>query len=324
MSITTSEVDDSGDDGAVDEELKAKTGWRYTVAQIKRDTTARIGLYVIAVIAIIAIFTSIDYYIFDYGLAEEFYYHPEADPDEPQRLLPPVGLENEFGSGTIEHPLGTDQRGRDILVRLIYGTRIAFTAGLMATLIGFTGGTIIGAISGYYGGKVDDVLQRLMETIYAIPFLVLVIAFMTAFGQSLTYAMIGVGLISVPVFNRLIRSRIVSIREEEYIEAAKASGLRDHTIILKYVIPNSIAPVLVQGTLQLGFAILVIAGLSFLGFGVQPPTPDWGQMLADSRGVMLPNPWFSIWPGLMILITVVAFNTFGDGLQDALDPRIQN
>lgn len=304
--------------------IQANVGWRYTVQQIRRDTTARMGLYVIVFLGLIALFTSIDYYIFDYAFAERYLYHPERDPPGAQRLLPPVGLENQFGSGTLSHPLGTDQRGRDILVRLIYGTRIAIMAGLMATLIGFVGGTLIGAISGYYGGWVDDVLQRSMETLYAIPFLVLVIAFMVAFGQSLLIAMIGVGLISIPVFNRLIRSRVVSVREEEYIEAARAGGLRTRTIILHYIIPNSIAPVLVQATLQLGFAILVIAGLSFLGFGVQPPTPDWGQMLAQSRNVMIPNPWFSIWPGLAILITVVAFNTFGDGLQDALDPRIKN
>ncbi|WP_254864690.1 ABC transporter permease [Halovivax gelatinilyticus] len=324
MSIDHGETEKLDDGADAEPRVEAKVGLSYTISQVKRDTTARIGLYIILFVTAVAAITSIDYYLLDYTIAETVLHHPEQDPDEQQRLLPPVGFDNQFGSGVWEHPLGTDQRGRDVLTRLIYGTRIAFLAGLAATAIGFIGGTLIGAVSGYYGGWVDDVLQRLMETLYAIPFLILVIAFMTAFGQSLMFAMVGIGLISMPVFNRLIRSRVVSVREEEYIEAARASGIKTRTIILRYVIPNSFAPVLVQATLQIGFAILAIAGLSFLGFGVQPPTPEWGQMLADSRDYMIPNPWFSVWPGIAILITVVAFNTFGDGLQDALDPRINN
>jgi len=325
MSIESSRVEDEHTDGEESADcVEARVGLRYTLGQVRRDTTAKIGLYVVVVVGLLAVITSFDYHVLDYSLAEQFLSHPEQDPDSPQPLLPPAPLENNFGQGTWAHPLGTDQRGRDILTRVIYGSRIAITAGLLATVIGFVSGTVVGAISGYYGGWVDDVLQRTMETIYAIPFLVLVIAFMTAFGQDLMYAMVGIGIISMPVFNRLIRSRVVSVREEEYIKAAHASGLKDRTIIFRYVIPNSFAPVLVQATLQIGFAILAIAGLSFLGFGVQPPTPSWGRMLAQSRDVMLPNPWFSVWPGLAILITVVAFNTFGDGLQDALDPRINN
>jgi peptide/nickel transport system permease protein len=233
-------------------------------------------------------------------------------------------MENQFGPGVIEHPLGTDHRGRDLLTRVVYGTRVAMTVGFMATGIGLVGGTLVGAVSGYYGGRVDDVLQRITETIYAIPFLVLVIAFMTAFGRDLTFAMIGVGITAIPVFNRLIRSRVVSIREEDYVEAARAAGVKDRNIILRHIIPNSFAPVLVQATLQVGVSILIVAGLSFLGFGAQPPTPSWGQMLSASRGYMLPAPTFSLWPGFAILITVIGFNILGDGLQDALDPRINN
>ena len=182
----------------------------------------------------------------------------------------------------------------------------------------------VGAVAGYHGGWTDDVLMRCAETLYAIPFLVLVIAFMAAFGRDLTFAMIGVGITTIPVFARLIRSRVVSVREEEYIEAARAAGVRDRNIILRHVIPNSFAPVLVQATLQVGISILIVAGLSFLGFGAQPPTPSWGQMLSQSRGYMLPDPWFSLWPGIAILVTVMGFNLLGDGLRDALDPRINN
>jgi len=305
-------------------EIEARVGLRYTLRQVRRDTTARIGIYTIGFITVIAVLASIDHYVFGYGVAEAIWYSPVQDPEQVERLLPPVGMENQFGQGTLEHPMGTDHRGRDILGRLFYGTRIAITVGFMATAIGLIGGTLIGAISGYYGGWIDDVLQRFTETIYAIPFLVLVIAFMTAFGRNLTFAMVGVGITSVPVFNRLIRSRVVSVREEDYIEAARAAGVKDRNIIFRHVIPNSFAPVLVQATLQIGVSILIVAGLSFLGFGAQPPTPSWGQMLSASRNYMLPAPTFSIFPGIAILITVIGFNILGDGLQDALDPRINN
>ncbi|PSQ55050.1 ABC transporter permease [Halobacteriales archaeon SW_8_68_21] len=305
-------------------EIEARVGLRYTLRQVRRDTTARIGIYTIGFITVVAVLASIDHYVFGYGVAEAIWYSPVQDPEQVERLLPPVGMENQFGQGTLEHPMGTDHRGRDILGRLFYGTRIAITVGFMATAIGLIGGTLIGAISGYYGGWIDDVLQRFTETIYAIPFLVLVIAFMTAFGRNLTFAMVGVGITSVPVFNRLIRSRVVSVREEDYIEAARAAGVKDRNIIFRHVIPNSFAPVLVQATLQIGVSILIVAGLSFLGFGAQPPTPSWGQMLSASRNYMLPAPTFSIFPGIAILITVIGFNILGDGLQDALDPRINN
>jgi len=153
---------------------------------------------------------------------------------------------------------------------------------------------------------------------------VLVIAFMAAFGRNLTYAMIGVSIISVPIFARLIRSEVLSIREETYVEAAQAAGVKDRNILLRHVIPNSFAPVVVQTTLQMGTNILIVAGLSFLGFGAQPPTPSWGQMLSIARNYMLPAPWFSVWPGLAILVTVMAFNILGDGLRYILDPRLND
>ncbi|WP_306054902.1 ABC transporter permease [Natronococcus wangiae] len=314
-----SSEEDSLQSGA--EAVEANVGLSYTIKQVKRDTTARIGLYIIGFMSAVAILTTIDAVVFDYGFARTYLHDPVSDPDNINelRLLPPVGM-----GGELQYPLGTDDRGRDILTRLIYGTRIAMTAGFFATAVGFVGGTVIGAVSGYYGGRVDDVLQRITETMYAIPFLVLVIAIMAVLGSNIWFAVVGVGIASIPVFNRLIRSRVVSIREEEYIEAAKAAGVRDRNIILRHVIPNSFAPVLVQSTLQIGYAILIIAGLSFLGFGAQPPTPSWGQMLAGSRNHMINAPTFSIWPGIAILITVIGFNLFGDGLQDALDPRINN
>ena len=306
------------------ERVEARVGWRYTLDQIKRDTTARIGLYIIGFMTAMAAFAFIDSQLLDYAVAEAVWYNPENDPANPKILYPPVGTTNTFGTGTWAHPLGTDHRGRDILVRLVYGSRIAMQVGIISTAIGMVGGTLVGAVAGYYGDWVDDALMRTVETLYAIPFLVLVIAFMAAFGRNLTFAMIGVGIASIPVFARLIRSRVISVREEDFVEAARAAGVRDRNIILRHVIPNSFAPVLVQATLQIGISILIVAGLSFLGFGAQPPTPSWGQMLAQSRGYMLPDPWFSLWPGIAILLTVIGFNLVGDGLRDALDPRIKN
>lgn len=303
--------------------VESRVGAWNTLSQLRGDPTALAGLAIISVVTVVALIASIDYYLLEYWLAETFWTHPSRDPREMKILLPPVGLENEFGQGTWAHPLGTDHRGRDIAVRLFYGTRIAMLVGFVSTMIGLVGGTLVGSVAGYYGGWVDDALMRAVETLYAIPFLVLVIAFMAAFGRNLTYAMIGVGIASIPTFARLIRSRVVSVREAEYVAAARAAGVQTRWIILRHVVPNSFAPVLVQATLQIGLAILIVAGLSFLGFGAQPPTPSWGQMLNHSRESMLPNPWFSVWPGLAILFTVVGFNLLGDGLRDALDPHIE-
>ena len=324
------------------QELESRVGLRYTLSQVRRDPTALIGLGIVAFMTLVALVAFVDSVVFDvlsgvapfaslgvrkYWLAETFWVNPVNDPPGAQILLPPVGLSNQLYPeqvGTLAHPLGTDHRGRDVLARLFYGTRIAITVGIVSTGIAMALGTLVGAVAGYYGGYVDDTLMRASEVLFAIPFLVLVIAFMTAFGRSLTYAMIGVGIATIPTFARLIRSRVLSVREEDYIEAARAAGVKDRNIILRHIIPNSFAPVLVQATLQIGISILIIAGLSFLGYGAQPPTPSWGQMLSVSRQYMLPNPWFSIWPGLAILVTVVGFNLVGDGLRDALDPRIQN
>lgn len=311
-------VGESQTSGSESTEESTAVGWRNTLSKVLEDTTARIGLIIIAVMSLLAAYAWIDYYVFNYAIAEALWYHPARDPDQTRQLLPPAFEED----GTWSHPLGTDSRGRDILIRIIYGSRISMTVGLVATFIGLVGGTVIGAVSGYYGGWVDDVLMRTIETIYSIPFLVLIIAFMAALGtRDVMFATIGVGIAIIPVFARLIRSRVLSVREEEYVEAARAAGVKDSRIILRHIIPNSFAPVMVQATLQIGICILIVAGLSFLGYGAQPPTPDWGQMLAESRNFMIPNPWLSVWPGLAILLTVMGFNLFGDGLQDALDPR---
>ncbi|MFW5917876.1 MAG: ABC transporter permease [Haloferacaceae archaeon] len=306
------------------EEYESRVGASYTLSRLLQDTSARISLVLIAIISAGALFAFVDAEFLDYRLAETYLYHPLRNNVGARPLLPPVGLSNQFGEGVVAHPLGTDTRGRDIAVRILYGSRIAIQIALVSTTIGVVVGTTVGAVSGYYGGWIDDVLMRFVEILYSIPFLVLVIAFMAAFGRELIYAMIGVSIISIPIFARLIRSEVLSIREETYVEAAQAAGVKDRNILLRHVIPNSFAPVVVQTTLQMGTNILIVAGLSFLGFGAQPPTPSWGQMLSIARNYMLPAPWFSVWPGLAILITVMAFNILGDGLRDTLDPRLEN
>ena len=330
MATTTSEqeMESSGVEG----KPEARVGLSYTFSQLRKDPTAMAGLVLVGFMTLVATVAFVDSTVFkwfgmQYAIAEAVWYNPVNDPANARILRPPVYMTNQLhpnSPGTWAHPLGTDQRGRDVLVRLFYGTRIAMTVGIVATGIGMTMGTLVGAVAGYYGGWVDDALMRGAETLYAIPFLILVIAFMVAFGRNLIYAMVGVGIATVPTFARLIRSRVLSVREEEYIEAAEAAGVKDRYVILRHLIPNSFAPVLVQATLQIGVNVLIVAGLSFLGFGAQPPTPSWGQMLNASRQYMLPNPWFSVWPGFAILVTVVGFNLVGDGLRDALDPRINN
>lgn len=317
------------------DEVEAKFGFRHTLAQIKRDATARFGMYVLTVVFFVAIFTTVDAYMStltfgryeDYHLAEllPVLEHPERVPPPPYSTWDVPAWE---AGGSWENPLGTDHQGRDYLTRLVYGTRVSVTVGIFATFVGAVGGTVIGAVAGYYGSWVDEVLMRIVEMIYAIPPLVLVIVF-TVFisgnNPDIQYAVVGVGIAAIPVFARIIRSRVLSIREMEYIEAAQAAGVKDRHIIMRHVIPNSFAPVVVYASLYAGIAILIVAGLSFLGYGAQAPTPDWGRMISVAHQTQMHrNPIASVWPGVAILITVMGFNLLGDGLQDALDPRIEN
>ena len=331
MAVSSESQLDEGGSGGVD----VATGWRHTLKQVMGDTTARWGLYIIVCVLIVGAYAFIDTRLetFTFGVYDDFtmaealpiFDHPErmpaygeASPHEPPAF---------HADGSLSHPLGTDQEGRDYFTRIVYGSQVSVSVGIAATVLGTLSGTIIGAVSGYYGGRIDDVLMRAVETLYAIPALILIIVFTEFVGGGtgdIQYATIGVALASIPVFARIIRSRVLSVREMEYIEAAKASGVKDRYIIARHIIPNSFAPVMVYATLQIGVVILIVAGLSYLGYGAQPPTPDWGRMLADSDTYMRSNIWLSIWPGIAIMITIMGFNLFGDGLQDALDPRIDN
>ncbi|HEY7200265.1 MAG TPA: ABC transporter permease [Candidatus Dormibacteraeota bacterium] len=221
------------------------------------------------------------------------------------------------------HPLGTDDLGRDELVRLLYGARYTLTLGFAAVAIGLAVGVPMGAVSGYFGGWVDLGSQRVTDVLLAFPNILLALALVASLGVGLQNVIISVGITSIPIFVRLVRASALSVRELPYVEAGRALGVASPIILLRHVVPNSLAPVIVQASLQLGAAILIAAGLGFLGLGVQNPTPEWGTMLGSSRNYIFSDPNLATFPGLAIFGAVLAFNLMGDGLRDALDPRLR-
>ncbi len=222
-----------------------------------------------------------------------------------------------------EHLLGTDEFGRDVLSRLIYGARVSLQVGLVAVSISLALGGTLGAIAGYYGGRLDNALMRLMDIQLAVPQTLLAIAIAAALGPGLFNLMIAVGISSVPRFARLLRASVLSVKEMEFVEAARAMGSSDCHIILRHVLPNCCAPLIVQATLSVASAILSSAGLSFIGLGIQPPYPEWGGMLSSARGYLRGHSYLSLFPGLAIVITILSLNLLGDGLRDALDPKLK-
>lgn len=221
-----------------------------------------------------------------------------------------------------EYLLGTDEIGRDVLSRLIYGARASLQAGFLAILIAAGIGVPLGLISGYFRGWLDEVvIMRLTDAVMAFPVIILALALTTALGAGLTTAMIAIGVVYVPIFVRLARAQALSLREAEFVEASRSLGLRSVPIMFRHVFPNMFSAILVQASLSVAAAILVESSLSFLGLGVQPPTPSWGSMLRTGTGYLTSAPWTSFWPGLAIFVTVLGINLFGDGLRDVLDPK---
>ncbi|WP_067218417.1 ABC transporter permease [Stappia indica] len=217
--------------------------------------------------------------------------------------------------------LGSDEIGRDILSRMIWGAQASLLAGVVSVLIAVVVGVPFGLLAGYFGGWTDQIISRITDALLATPFLILAIALAAFLGPSLTNAMIAIGLSATPIFIRLTRGQVLSVKTEDYVEGARAVGLSDVAIMSRYILPNVFAPVLVQATLTVATAIIAEASLSFLGLGQQPPDPSWGSMLNVAKNFMTQAPWMAWWPGAAIFLVVLGFNLLGDGLRDALDPR---
>jgi peptide/nickel transport system permease protein len=258
------------------------------------------GLIIIAIVALVAIFAPL--------------LSPYGPTDQVARRL------EEPGPAYI---LGTDEFGRDIFSRVIYGSRISLYVGFISVGLAMLAGGSIGMLAGYFGGRTDTLLMRLVDILFAIPSLVLAIVIAGLLGPSLTNAMIAIGIVYAPIYARLVRGEVLAVRNHLYIESARATGVGDLGLIARHILPNITAPLIIQTTLMLSTAILSEAALSFLGLGTQPPDPSWGTMLGSGRRYMELTPWVAIAPGIAIVITVLGFNLLGDGLRDALDPRLR-
>lgn len=245
---------------------------------------------------------------------------PLVAPYDPYEGNMPMALKGP----SADHLLGTDELGRDILSRIIYGAQISLRVGIIAVTIALFAGMVLGATAGYYGGLIDNIIMRFMDIMLAFPSLLLAITFMVVLGKGIENAIIAIGIVSVPEYARIVRGSVLSAKENEYVQAARTIGCHDGQIIFRHILPNVTAPIIVRATLGISAAILETAALGFLGLGVQPPYAEWGTMLGSGRGYLLNAPHLVTFPGMAIALTVMAFNLLGDGLRDALDPRLRN
>lgn len=301
MSIPALDTADLGLRDLVAPEVGAQTARGRLWSRLRRSPSAMVGLSILAVYVVLALMGPL-FVSFDPGhdiLSEQFL------PASPH------------------HFLGTDDLGRDEFLMILFGARYTLYLGFLAVAIGLAAGLPLGAASGYYGGWVDLLVQRFTDVLLSFPGILLALALVAGLGVGLRNVIIAVGVSSIPIFTRLVRASALSIRELPYVEAARALGVPSWLILIRHVVPNSLAPVIVQATLQLGAAILVAAGLGFLGLGVQRPTPEWGSMLGEARTYIFTDSSLVTLPGLAIFGAVLAFNLVGDGLRDALDPRLK-
>lgn len=272
--------------------------------RLRRNRLAMLGLALMSAILLLAVFADV---IADYDTKV-------VGMNMAERLQTP----------SAKHWFGTDGYGRDVFARIIHGSRLSLSLSIISMLIAVAVGSMIGAISGYFGGRVDDVLMRLMDMLLAIPPMLMSISIVAALGRSMANLMLALALAYMPVFARVIRSSILSVKDQEFVEAARACGTSDARIILRHIIPNAVGPIIVQATLAMGSSILTISSLSFMGMGIQPPQPEWGTMLYEGRDLIRTSPYLVIFPGAAIAVSVLSLNLLGDGLRDALDPRLKN
>jgi len=278
------------------------------ISQMWRNKTAMAGLIIITI------------FIFCGILAPSLSPHDPLETSLYDQIKPPLWHAN----GTWKNILGTDDLGRDILSRLIYGARVSLAVAVISVGLAFFFGTLLGCISGYYKGFLDSIIMRIMDMILSFPYILLAIVVVAYLGPNLRNAMIAIGITYIPRFARIVRGSVLEECEKDYVTSARAIGARDWRIIFVAILPNCLGPLIVQTTLSCASAILDAAALSFLGLGAQPPTPEWGAMIAQSRGLILRASWVMTFPGLAILLAVLGFNLLGDGLRDALDPRLRD
>ena len=271
--------------------------------RLKRNRMAMVGLVVLLILVFMAVFADV---IADYDtkvIAQD--------------------IKNRLQGPSMAHWCGTDEFGRDIFARLVHGSRVSLVVGLISVSISLTIGGMLGAVAGYYGGKIDNIIMRIMDIFLAVPSILLAMTIVAALGTSLVNVMLAIGVSGVPQYARIVRASVMSIKDQEFVEASRAIGAKSPTTIFREILPNCLAPIIVQATLSVASAILSTASLSFIGLGVQPPSPEWGAMLSGGRGYLRDALHLTLFPGLAIVITILALNLLGDGLRDALDPRLK-
>ncbi len=275
--------------------------WRIAWGRLKRHRVAMVGGGIVGVFILIAIFAgSLTPYAFDQ-----------------------IDLYKRKAAPSLAHPLGTDELGHDVLTRLLYAGRISLTVGFSAAAAAVLLGTLVGGIAGFHGGWKDNALMRFTDIMFSIPDLPILIIIARYLGGSVLGIVLVISAFAWMGVARLVRGELLKLRQQDFAEAARAIGASDTRILARHLVPNALAPVIVSATLTVGGAILTEAGLSFLGIGIQPPTPSWGNMLQNAQDFIWTTPWLAVWPGVMIFLTVLCFNFFGDGLRDALDPRLK-
>jgi peptide/nickel transport system permease protein len=291
-----------GEELAGEELVESKGFWRTTMQRLLRHPVGRIGLIIVIILVIMALFG------------------PTLSPYDPNTM----DFANRFSPPSMQHYFGTDDFGRDTFSRILYGARISLMVGVIAVGIAGTVGTFLGMVSGYTSRRwLDESIMRGMDILFAFPAILLAIAIMAALGKGVANAMIAIGLVYIPIFARIARGAVLSVRNDEYVTAARALGTPNRIILPRHILPNSMAPLIVEISLSLAFAILAEAALSFFGLGTQPPAPSWGRMLSEGRAYFQQSVWMAIFPGLAIMLSVMGFNFLGDGLRDALDPKMK-
>lgn len=310
--VTELPLDDAGIGDISD--YHSNSLWRLTLRRLWRQRSAVIGAWLLAFLIFLAIAA------------------PWIAPYDPEKVL--IGVEDikkraapcihllGCPADQPQHIMGIDGNVRDELSRIIYGTRVSLRVGLVTVGFAIIVGTFLGAVAGYVGGWTDNIIMRIMDVVLAFPFLLLAIAIVSVLGPGLTNAMLAIAIVSIPAYARVIRASVLSVREQDFVEASRALGASHWQILFGRILPNALPPLIVQATLGIATAILDTAALSFIGLGAQPPIPEWGAMLASERNQVFSAPHLVFFPGLAIMITVLAFNLLGDGLRDALDPRL--